>query len=185
MHLLECSVGGLAKGENGPLRPALTFRKQGHRQKDRNRSGCKSDANLGIATCAKAPFQGRADIVETGKVGCSFGPARQGRPVGPALLQPLPKIGRVANGQVGKFGVLKMDVDGVGAGGVQEPVAHHGPMGRVATIDFATRLSMALKTAAWSSVAPVATARAASSVKCPTNTASRRSTRRSVSESSP
>ena len=129
MHLLECSVGGLVKGENGPLRPAMTFRKQGHRQKDRNGSGCKSDANLGIAVGAKAPFQGRANIVETGKVRCPFGPARQGRPFGPALLQPLPIVSRVANGQVGELGVLKLDVEGVGARRVQEPVAHHGPDG--------------------------------------------------------
>ena len=32
MHLLECSVSSLIKGENGPLRPAMTFSKQGHRQ---------------------------------------------------------------------------------------------------------------------------------------------------------
>ena len=57
--------------------------------------------------------------------------------------------------------------------------------GRVATIDLATRLSMAPKTSAWSMVALVTTASAASSVKCPTNTASRRSTTRSRSDRSP
>ena len=104
----------------------MTFSKQGHRQKDRSRSSGKSDTDLGIAIGAKAPFQGRAGIVETGKLGCPFGSARQGRPIGPALLQPLQKIGRVANGQVGELGILKADVESVGARGVQEPVAHHG-----------------------------------------------------------
>ena len=53
MHLLGRSVSSLIQGENGALRPAMTFSKQGHRQEDRSRGGGKSDANLGIAVGAE------------------------------------------------------------------------------------------------------------------------------------
>ena len=71
MHLLAPAARGIVERENRPLRPAMTFSQQGHRQENRRGGGGKSDANFGIAVDAKAPFQGRADIVEIGKAGRS------------------------------------------------------------------------------------------------------------------
>ena len=68
MHLLEPAASGIVESEKRPLRPAMTFRQQRHRQKNRRGGGGKSDADFGIAVGAKAPFQSRADIVEAGKV---------------------------------------------------------------------------------------------------------------------
>jgi len=59
---------------------------QRHSQEDRRGRGGKSDADPGIAVDAKAPFQSRAHIVDAGKVGRPFRPARQDRPFGPGLL---------------------------------------------------------------------------------------------------
>jgi hypothetical protein len=107
----------------------MTFREQRHRQKNRGGSGGKSHADFGVVVDAKAPFQGRADIVETGEVGCPFHSGRQGRPIGPGLLQPSPVISRVTHGQVSGLAVVNAHFEGVSASRVQQPVAHHGPHG--------------------------------------------------------
>ena len=129
MHLLEPAASGIVESEKRPLRPAMTFRQQRHRQKNGRGGDGKSDADLGIAVGAKAPFQSRADIVKAGKMRRPFRPGRQGRPFGPGLLQPSPVVSRVAHRQVGELGVVDADFEGVSARRVQQPVAHHRPDG--------------------------------------------------------
>ncbi len=129
MHLLGPAASCIVEREDRLLRPAMTFSKQRHRQKNRRGSGGKSNADFSIAVDAEAPFQSRADIVETGKVRRAFRPGRQGRPFDPGLLQPSPVVGRMAHGQVSELGVVNAHFNGVRARRVQEPVAHHGSDG--------------------------------------------------------
>jgi hypothetical protein len=49
MHLVETAGRRLIENEDGTLRPAVTFRKQRHRQKHLYRSGGKLDAGLGVS----------------------------------------------------------------------------------------------------------------------------------------
>jgi hypothetical protein len=74
MHLLGRAAGRIAENEDCSLRPAMTFREQGHRQEDRHRRCGESNADFSIAIGVKAPFQGRADIVERSEVGRAFCP---------------------------------------------------------------------------------------------------------------
>src|ERR1700730_16584194 len=127
MHLLGPTGSRIVDSENRLLRPAMTFSKQRHRQKNRRGSGSKSNADFGIAVDAEAPFQSRADIVETSKVRRAFRPGRQGRPFGAGLLQPSPVVGCMAHGQVSDLAVANAHFEGVSARGIEEPVAHHGP----------------------------------------------------------
>src|SRR5258708_15313046 len=80
MHLLGPAASRIVESEDRLLRPAMTFSKQRHRQKNRRGSGSKSHADFSIARDAEAPFQSRADIVETGKMRPAFRPVPQRRP---------------------------------------------------------------------------------------------------------
>src|SRR6201999_570745 len=91
-HLLDTAAHGIVKIKNCPLGPAVTFRKERHRQKHRYSSGGKSSADCNISAAAKTPFQRHAHISKTGKVERSLRPARQSQPLGPDLLQPSPVI---------------------------------------------------------------------------------------------
>jgi hypothetical protein len=72
MHLLGTAATGVVQCEQRSLRPAMTFRKQRHRQEDGRGSGSESDTDFNIAFGTKAPFQRRADVIESGKVRRAF-----------------------------------------------------------------------------------------------------------------
>jgi hypothetical protein len=129
MHLLGGTAGRVVEREKSPLRPAIAFGKQRHRQENRRSCSGKPDANCCVATGAEAPFQRRPDIVERGEMGGAFRPGRQARPCSPVLLKPAPVVSRMACGQVGELGVIDGDFEGVGARRVEQPVAHHRPDG--------------------------------------------------------
>ncbi len=115
----------LIKREQRPLRPAVTFGQQRHRQEDRHGGGRKSDAHDHIAVLAETPLQRRPRIVEARKVRRAFRPGRQGRPLCPSLFQPAPVVGRVTYRQVGGLGRVYADVEGVSTRRVEQPVTHH------------------------------------------------------------
>src|SRR5262245_58807478 len=75
-HLLGATASGVVQRAQRPLRPAMTFRKQRHRQEDARSGGSESDTDLNIAFATEAPFERRADVVQSGKVRCAFGPGR-------------------------------------------------------------------------------------------------------------
>ena len=52
---------------------------------------------------------------------------RQAWPFDPGLLQPSSIVSGMAHGQIGELGVVNFDIEDVSEGGVEEPVAHHGP----------------------------------------------------------
>src|SRR5262249_32166964 len=74
MHLVSSAARVRVKRRNRLLRPAMAFREQGHCQKDRCGGRGESDAQGTIAVGAKAPFQGRANVVEMGARRRSFVP---------------------------------------------------------------------------------------------------------------
>ncbi len=76
MHLVESAASSTVQSENRALRPAMTFRQEGHRQKDWRGSGSKSDTDFNIAFGGKAPFQSRADVIKSDKVRHAFCPGR-------------------------------------------------------------------------------------------------------------
>ena len=126
-HLLEPAESSIGESKKSAFRPAMAFRQQRHRQKYGRGGDDKSDADGNIAVDAKAPFQGRARIVESRKVGRALRPGRQGRPVASVLLEPSAVIIGVTDGQVGKLRLVDPGFEDVSARGVQEPVAHHRP----------------------------------------------------------
>src|ERR1700722_15176785 len=106
MHLLAARASGIVESENRSLRPAITFGEQRHRQEEWRRGGGKSNSDVSIAVGAKAPFQSRADIAQTGKEGRPFRRVREGRPFCPGVLQPSTIVGCMALGQVGGLGFV-------------------------------------------------------------------------------
>ena len=99
-HFLEPAARSIVESMTRPLRPAMTFCQQRHRQKNGRGGHGKFDADFSIAIGAETPVQRRADIVETGKVRRALSAGGQGRPFDPALLQPPPVVSRVAHGQI-------------------------------------------------------------------------------------
>src|SRR5260221_4219163 len=87
-HLLACVARGIVKGVDCPLRPAMTFCQQRHRQEHRSGSGGKSDAESSIAVGAKGPFERRAHIRKAGKMHRPLRCAWQTWPFRTCLLQP-------------------------------------------------------------------------------------------------
>src|SRR5204863_8524041 len=89
----------------------------------------KFNAGLGITVLSEAPLQCSANIIESDEVRRSFRAGRQSRPLGLSLLQPSPVVTCMAHRQVGGLVGVNGYVEGVGAGGIEEPVAHHRPKG--------------------------------------------------------
>src|ERR1700716_3040251 len=125
MHLLGTASIGIVKCENGALRPAMTFRQQRHRPKDRCGCGSKSSTDFAVSVGTKAPFQSRANVVESDKVGSLFRSGYQGWPFDSTLLQPLLVINCMTRSHVSELGVGVAAFSGVRARRVQQLIAHH------------------------------------------------------------
>src|ERR1044072_4302780 len=88
MHLGEPAKSGGVESEDRAFGPTMTFRQQGHCEENRRGSGCKSDADIGVSISAKAPFQGRPNIVDGGDVRRPRLAGRKAWPFDSGLLQP-------------------------------------------------------------------------------------------------
>ena len=125
MHLLEPAASGVVERGNRALRPAMAFGQQRHRQEHRRGGGGKPDADLDVAVGAKAPFQSRADIVESGEVRRAFRAGRQASAIRPRSA-PASAGNRSRGARPGRRARRRRpDFERIGARRVQEPVAHH------------------------------------------------------------
>src|ERR1700722_8630669 len=86
LHLLAPTAKGIVEREKRPLRPAMTFSHQGHRQKSRRGGGGQTNADRYVAFVAKAPFQSGPHVTEIEMGRRSFWRVRQRRRFRKALL---------------------------------------------------------------------------------------------------
>ena len=130
MHFLDAAAGRIRQHGKGALRPAVAFRQKRHHLENRHRGRRKANAGAEIAVFTKAPFQRRANVVETDEIRHPVRPRRNHRPFRIDLFEPALIIGRVAHAKGGALGFAGWDFMGVDARGVQEPVAHHRADGK-------------------------------------------------------
>src|SRR5258708_13506301 len=76
MHLLGPAASRIVDTHGTFLRPATTFSKHRHPQKNPHPTARQPPPHFHLPLDAEAPFQSRADIVETGKVRRAFRPGR-------------------------------------------------------------------------------------------------------------
>lgn len=96
--------------------------KRGHREEDRRCRGGERNAGVGVAPRAKTPVQRGTHVVKRGEVDRPFVRIRCRHPCAAGLFQPSPVVARVAGGE---RGVVRLDLEQIGARGIEQTVAHH------------------------------------------------------------